>query len=85
VYGCRCAKKSAELVNLFPVVWPEGAVGPARDLRALNPCPVELHGASAEALAAPKEPRWSACEGSVPDARGFTCGLWMMFHATAAR
>lgn len=31
------------------------------------------------------EPVWAACRGSKPDSRGFTCGLWMLFHATAAR
>jgi hypothetical protein len=30
-------------------------------------------------------PRWSACEGSQPGSRGFTCGLWLLFHAAAAR
>lgn len=28
---------------------------------------------------------WLACRGSLPDARGFPCGLWMMLHTSAAR
>lgn len=28
---------------------------------------------------------WGSCKGSVPNARGYTCGLWMLFHSMAAR
>lgn len=28
---------------------------------------------------------WRACRGSNPTSRGFTCGLWMLFHGSAAR
>jgi thiol oxidase len=29
--------------------------------------------------------QYVACKGSKPDSRGFTCGLWLLFHTTAAR
>jgi len=28
---------------------------------------------------------WSSCRGTYPGKRGYTCGLWMMFHSLAAR
>jgi thiol oxidase len=28
---------------------------------------------------------WSSCKGSSPDSRGYTCGLWQLFHSLAAR
>jgi hypothetical protein len=28
---------------------------------------------------------WVACRGSTPDSRGFTCGLWLLFHAMSVR
>ncbi|KAI8476383.1 MAG: hypothetical protein J3K34DRAFT_516537 [Monoraphidium minutum] len=31
------------------------------------------------------EPPWGACRGSVPYSRGYTCGLWLLFHTIAAR
>jgi len=28
---------------------------------------------------------WRSCKGTLPGKRGFTCGLWTLFHAVAAR
>ena len=28
---------------------------------------------------------WSGCRGSIPDRRGYTCGLWQLFHTLASR
>lgn len=28
---------------------------------------------------------WRSCRGTYPGKRGYTCGLWMMFHSVAAR
>ncbi len=28
---------------------------------------------------------WTSCKGSLPDSRGYTCGLWMLLHSLAAR
>lgn len=28
---------------------------------------------------------WRSCKGSQPGARGYTCGLWLLFHALASR
>ena len=28
---------------------------------------------------------WVICKGSLPDTRGYTCGLWMLFHTLLAR
>lgn len=31
------------------------------------------------------EREYVACKGSKPDSRGFTCGMWLLFHTAAAR
>ena len=28
---------------------------------------------------------WRSCAGSIPERRGYTCGLWLLFHSLAAR
>ena len=28
---------------------------------------------------------WVQCKGSSPNSRGYTCGLWLLFHSLAAR
>lgn len=28
---------------------------------------------------------WSSCRGSTPEGRGYTCGLWQLFHTLATR
>ena len=32
-----------------------------------------------------RETRWRSCAGSVEGKRGYTCGVWMLFHSLAAR
>lgn len=27
---------------------------------------------------------WGSCQGSSPGTRGYTCGLWLLFHTLAA-
>ena len=56
-----------------------------------SPCP-PAHGPQicgpASAALYSKEPeagRWVACKGSVEGSRGFTCGLWLLFHTCADR
>ena len=33
----------------------------------------------------PPSQAWRGCSGSAPDRRGYTCGLWQLFHTLAAR
>lgn len=28
---------------------------------------------------------WQSCRGTLPDSRGYTCGLWQLFHSLASR
>ncbi len=28
---------------------------------------------------------WHQCKASIPNARGFTCGMWLLFHALSTR
>jgi hypothetical protein len=37
----------------------------------------------AEWLSRPLQP-WGSCRGSSPATRGYTCGLWLLFHTLAA-
>jgi hypothetical protein len=61
----------------------EGAPPPLHIPRSISDARQEVEGRLGGRRAG--RPRWSACRGSTPDSRGFTCGLWMLFHATAAR
>lgn len=41
--------------------------------------------ASPAPLALPATQDWHSCRGTRPDSRGYTCGLWQLFHVLASR
>jgi thiol oxidase len=67
----RCRAGAGALAGQLPALWPPGARAPP-DAGALAALP----------LCAPTA--FSAYAGCAGEARGFTCGLWQLFHATAA-
>jgi len=73
----------------LPQIWPEDA---ARDPWGLDggaaakvPTDVCALSSGSTAAPAPASSSYVACKGSKPDTRGFTCGLWLLFHTTAVR
>lgn len=92
----QCRSGSAGLVKALPQLWPEDAEkDPWGDDSSMTKgdgkpkAPTDICSASAAAVAAAvtegKGVAYEACKGSKPDTRGFTCGLWLLFHTTAAR
>ncbi|GBF96297.1 hypothetical protein Rsub_09092 [Raphidocelis subcapitata] len=75
-------KSLDQLRSLQPCnVRPSGAPGAAG--KSLPTAPA--HGDGGASGGGGEGPPWAMCQGSTPEARGFTCGLWMMFHTVAAR
>eukprot|EP00891_Asterochloris_glomerata_P002704 jgi/Astpho2/2704/Aster-00890 len=70
----RCQLGSEAVLTALPQAWPEGQAASAPAMQQLQICGPD---------AAPRE--WVACTGSRPGARGYTCGLWMLFHALAGK
>jgi len=66
-----CKKGSVMLASNFDQVWPESAHSPRPSLGKFHVC-----GKKAQ----PTD--WHGCQGSRPNTRGYTCGLWQLLHAT---
>ena len=71
VAACRAG--AGALAAALPEAWPAGKDAPAR-LSRFRPCGVGR-----------PRPAWGACAGSAPGLRGYSCGLWTLIHALAAR
>lgn len=71
----------------LPKLWPEDATkdpwGAEQGSRQHPPADVCLATSSAVVPAAGLD--YVACKGSTADSRGFTCGLWLLFHTTASK
>ncbi|KAL6764889.1 hypothetical protein V8C86DRAFT_1215523 [Haematococcus lacustris] len=83
----RCQAGAQKLVAFASVLWPEPA--DPGGLGASSPPPDAI---LQYKICGPHAPEWvdrpeswRACRGSVPGSRGFTCGLWLLFHTSAAR
>ncbi|PRW57447.1 Sulfhydryl oxidase 1 [Chlorella sorokiniana] len=69
----RCQLGAQRLRASLPEYWPDDADEPRKPLQGLQICP----GSDFK--------DWSGCRGSVADKRGYTCGLWQLFHTLASR
>ncbi|KAJ9524572.1 hypothetical protein QJQ45_024163 [Haematococcus lacustris] len=83
----RCQAGAQKLVAFASVLWPEPA--DTGGLGASSPPPDAI---LQYKICGPHAPEWvdrpgswRTCRGSVPGSRGFTCGLWLLFHTSAAR
>lgn len=92
----QCRSGAAGLVKALPQLWPEDAAkDPWGDDSSMTKgagnakAPTDICNAGTAAVAtegtAGQGVAYDACKGSKPDTRGFTCGLWLLFHTTAAR
>ena len=72
----RCAAGAADVLSVLDSFWPErsNAVTDLEFLRALKICgrPDNV-------------PMWAGCAGSLPETRGYTCGLWQLIHSLSVR
>jgi len=71
----RCRRASEVLVEQFDEFWPASSMTASKEFLNYELCP----GADVKVL------EWRACKGSRPDTRGFTCGLWTLFHGLSVR
>jgi hypothetical protein len=71
VAACRAG--ASALAAALPEAWPAGQDAPAK-LSRFRPCGVGR-----------PRPAWGTCAGSAPGLRGYSCGLWTLLHALAAR
>ncbi|KAL4857301.1 Sulfhydryl oxidase 1 [Chlorella vulgaris] len=69
----RCRVGAEGLQGALDQLWPDDADQPTPGLSNLSICP-----------GTPFRD-WHGCAGSTPDNRGYTCGLWELFHTLAAR
>ncbi|PNW84344.1 hypothetical protein CHLRE_04g230928v5 [Chlamydomonas reinhardtii] len=72
-----CKAGSARLLEGYEAAWPAAAEDAPPGLTRAALCGPP-GGLAWRGL-------WSACAGSQPDSRGFSCGLWFLIHTLAAR
>ena len=68
----RCRQSFRYLKKQIGVLWPEDSVEPSPYLSRLHVCTAQY-----------EKKEWQSCAASVPNRRGFTCGLWQLLHALA--
>ena len=77
-----CKDGASDVADSLDVDWPvEGLV----DLGETRATLASKHICGEAHAARPNAEEWRACAGSTPGKRGYTCGLWLLFHSSAAR
>ncbi len=66
----RCRQGFRYVKKQIGVLWPETSVKPIPHMSRLHVCTVQY-----------EKKEWQSCAASVPEKRGFTCGLWQLLHA----
>lgn len=79
----QCRSGASGLLQTLPQLWPADAAKDPWGLESDSKAPTEV--CAVVGQAAPSPAPYVACKGSSPESRGFTCGLWLLFHTTAAR
>jgi thiol oxidase len=70
----------------LPKLWPADAAKDPWGEGSEGKAPTDVCTVGGKAVpAVHASAQYVACKGSKPDSRGFTCGLWLLFHTTAAR
>eukprot|EP01023_Acetabularia_acetabulum_P003730 TRINITY_DN11545_c0_g1_i2.p1 TRINITY_DN11545_c0_g1~~TRINITY_DN11545_c0_g1_i2.p1 ORF type:complete len:521 (-),score=66.06 TRINITY_DN11545_c0_g1_i2:596-2116(-) len=70
----RCKDGLSELVSNFSKYWKTTLSQPEESLKTYKVCGDDIGTLS-----------WKQCKGTREDTRGFTCGLWMLFHSLSTR
>lgn len=71
----RCRAGAGQAAAVLEHAWPSGE-DHVTDPKALTE--VQICGTS-------EFEDWKGCKGSIPDSRGYTCGLWQLFHSLSVR
>eukprot|EP00239_Pterosperma_sp_CCMP1384_P008996 CAMPEP_0197867964 /NCGR_PEP_ID=MMETSP1438-20131217/45033_1 /TAXON_ID=1461541 /ORGANISM="Pterosperma sp., Strain CCMP1384" /LENGTH=399 /DNA_ID=CAMNT_0043486641 /DNA_START=669 /DNA_END=1868 /DNA_ORIENTATION=+ len=70
----RCRNGAKGLQRVADDVWPEGG-SPRGQLQTWRVCGKDSKAATDD---------WRSCKGSLESTRGYSCGLWQLFHTLAA-
>eukprot|EP01025_Chloroclados_australasicus_P043417 TRINITY_DN4643_c0_g2_i1.p1 TRINITY_DN4643_c0_g2~~TRINITY_DN4643_c0_g2_i1.p1 ORF type:complete len:509 (-),score=54.13 TRINITY_DN4643_c0_g2_i1:1998-3524(-) len=70
----RCQQGFQTLVDNFNKYWKPDLGSPEKELKAYKVCGEDVVIAD-----------WKSCKGSREDTRGYTCGLWNLFHSLSTR
>lgn len=83
----HCRSGAASLMQQLPQLWPEDATKDpwGADQGSTQHPPADVCAATSTPAAPTPGAQYVACKGSTADSRGFTCGLWLLFHTTASR
>ncbi|CAI5986115.1 unnamed protein product [Closterium sp. NIES-65] len=89
----RCRNGASVLLRLLPLAWPLSAIGEEeegkghgsrKDLGVLRINKTALAGAKICGADLPSG-SWDQCSSKIKDRRGYSCGLWLLFHALSVR
>lgn len=69
----RCQTGASLILKGIEELWTTSSNEPNIELTKMDICP----GATFDG--------WTACKGSKEDSRGYTCGLWQLFHSLSVR
>lgn len=67
----QCRQGAADVRDELDELWPLEVDGPTGDLKEMAICPGLTF----------RDGDWGACKGSIPEMRGYTCGLWQLLHS----
>ena len=68
--SARCRKSCRYMHKHLDKIWPKTSEKPTPHIARFHICSRSY-----------KKKSWGGCAGSIPDKRGFTCGLWQLLHA----
>jgi len=80
----QCHRGLTNALNALETSWPRVGAASTREIRIALTSDVRVCG-KARGEDSMIVPRWSECAGSVEGSRGYTCGVWTLLHALAAR
>ncbi|GJP66245.1 hypothetical protein CLOP_g23140 [Closterium sp. NIES-67] len=89
----RCRNGASVLLRLLPLAWPLSAIGEEeegkgqgsrKELGALRINKTALAGAKICGADLPSG-TWDQCKSKIKDRRGYSCGLWLLFHSLSVR
>eukprot|EP00899_Mesostigma_viride_P000987 jgi/Mesvir1/1088/Mv17600-RA.1 len=89
-----CRQGTREFVAALDAVWPTQQLAQSTDGMMRGAARVSNWKASTITRLLAKYPicrgrakpaEWGSCKGTLPHTRGFSCGLWQLFHSTSVR
>eukprot|EP00850_Spirogloea_muscicola_P010603 SM000063S19993 [mRNA] locus=s63:128466:132447:- [translate_table: standard] len=78
----RCRTGGAQILAQMDELWPPPPIDELGKAAPINKSALAII-----QICGPSSPKgfWKACKGSSEERRGYTCGLWLLFHALVVR